>query len=205
MNRELEELLAALAVGALTPAEASRLAGQLAADPHLRAAYRGYPDAAQCVALSARPATSQLKADRKKRMFARILSSATAAGAQTRTGYDALVPHDRMLQYADGVQWAVIPSDGITIVYFRFDPARCPVVPLESHEQIECGYVMQGACTLFGADGSGQRFQTGDYYRVEPGVQHGAIIHARTVLCDVFAPRNLTLERRYASQLAALS
>lgn len=202
MNGDLEEMLAALAAGAADETETAALAGTLATNARARDAFARYRSAVECLALTAAGDTEKLDAGQKRRMLARIVAQAAAEPKAPASNYLSLVPKDRLLPYARGVEWAVIPGDGITIAFLIFDPSECDDVPLEIHGQDESGYVLEGSCTLWYHGGKRDDLITGDYYMVPGGKAHGAIFHERTVLFDVFSPNNADFERKYEKQRA---
>ena len=112
---------------------------------------------------------------------------------------DAMVSRERLRPFAPGIQWAVLPGDGMTLVYWVFDPPACGEVPLHAHLVAQGGVVLEGSLTLRDADGATRTLNAGDCYTLGSEVPHGVSFTERCVVLDVFAPNRLEYEERYAA------
>ena len=194
-----------LALGITPQEEAAQLTGQLAARPELRGEYRENLDAVAIVARSAESTAHAFPDDRMEHLKARLMSAARDARQTTipDATYTSVVPHDKLIEFGPGTRWAVLPGQGLTTVYWVFDPPACGDLPLESHVNAQSGYVLDGDFTLLYKNGSAQPLHAGDHYTIAPGVLHGATFQSRTVLCDVYEPAKDDFELLYSEQLAA--
>ena len=115
------------------------------------------------------------------------------------------VPHaklaagEKLAQFAPGIRWAVLPGDGMTLVYWVFEPPACGEVPLHEHAISQGGVVLEGSIHLRYADGSTNTLRAGDCYTLGSSVPHGATFTERCVVVDVFAPNRVEYEERYAA------
>jgi quercetin dioxygenase-like cupin family protein len=115
----------------------------------------------------------------------------------------ALVPHEKLVPFAPGISWAVLPGDGMTLVYWVFEPPACGDVPLHEHVVAQGGVVLEGSIHLRYADGSSTTLRAGDCYTLGSSVAHGATFTERCVVLDVFAPNRVEYEERYAAGTVA--
>ena len=164
------DALAALAVGALPAAESGRALAHLESCPACRSEYRALASAVGIVAEATELRTA-LPPARSTRLKERIVRAA--------------------------LEWAVVPAPGMTLVYWVFNPPECGEVPPERHAFTQAGFVLQGAVTLHSGNGTSTTMRTGDLYAIAPGTTHGASFAERTVLFDVYAPRNAEYEALY--------
>ncbi|HYZ16024.1 MAG TPA: cupin domain-containing protein [Candidatus Acidoferrum sp.] len=117
--------------------------------------------------------------------------------------YASLVPQDRLIDFAPGIRWAVLAGDGMTLVYWVFDPPACGEVPLHEHAVAQGGVVLEGSIHMRYADGTQKTLRPGDCYTVGSHVPHGATFTERCVVLDVFAPNRREYEERYAAGTVA--
>ncbi len=203
MKNSDRDTIAALALGAAPDAEGPALVGQLVADKVLRTQYRGDLDAAGVIARSAEANGEDFSQERMERLKARLLSA--AAGTKPVRGstgsYAAILPREKLIDFGPGLQWAVLPDQGRTTVYWIFEPPACGDLPLETHSHKQTGFVLEGDFTLLYAGGGTQPLHAGDHYAIEPGVLHGATFQSRTILCDVYEPSKDDFEKLYAQAL----
>lgn len=75
---------------------------------------------------------------------------------------------------------------GMMVVEFTFEAGT--VAPVHSHPHEQVGYVVSGELTLIMEGHDDELLRPGSSYYVAPDVRHGVIIHAPTVLVDVFTP-----------------
>lgn len=199
MSSHISEELAALALGALLPDEAADVAAQLAVDPVLRTEFAQYQAAAQTLLFAE---GLELDASSKRDLKLRILRAAGERRMDVPDPESAagIVAPERLRRLAPGISWAVLPCKDMTAVYWVFDPPHCSALPLEAHVHEQYGYVLEGECTLQIADAQ-HKLRTGAHYRIPSGALHGCTFEKRTTLYDVYVPRHLGFERRYAEQL----
>jgi quercetin dioxygenase-like cupin family protein len=196
------DAIAALAVGALPAAESRAALAHLEACPACREEYRALASAVGVVARASEPAAA-LAPGRSARLRERIVRAALAARPATGgSGVARVVPLHELVTFSEGIEWAVVPAPGMTLVYWIFDPPACGEVPPERHAFTQAGFVLQGAVTLHNGDGSSQTMRSGDVYAISPGTTHGASFEERTVLFDVYAPRNAEYEALYRAMRA---
>ncbi len=100
--------------------------------------------------------------------------------------------------FAPGISWAVLPGDGMTLVYWIFEPPTCGDVPLHQHEVAQGGVILEGSIVMRYTDGTECTLRPGDLYVVGKNVPHSATFPERCVLVDVFTPNRLEYEERYA-------
>lgn len=196
--------VAALAIGAVPFEEAAELGGRLATDPELRAAYRGFLEAAGVLGHAVESTASELSKDRKERLKSRILSAAREARRELNpkgSDFATVIPPGQLVQFGEGIRWAVLAGPGRTTVYWVFDPPACGDFPLETHTQAQSGLVLEGAFTLLFAEGRALPLKAGDQYSIAPGTVHGATFEARTLLCEVYTPNYEDLEALYRSHV----
>jgi hypothetical protein len=93
----------------------------------------------------------------------------------------SLVAPDRLRPFAPGISWAVLPGDGMTLVYWLFEPPACGDVPLHQHAVAQGGVV----------------------YTLQGNAPHGATFTERCVVLDVFAPNRVEYEQRFAAGTTA--
>jgi quercetin dioxygenase-like cupin family protein len=115
----------------------------------------------------------------------------------------SIVPRDKLLPFAPGISWAVLPGDGMTLVYWVFEPPACGEVPLHEHAVAQGGVVLEGSIHMRYADGSQQTLRVGDCYTVASNAPHGASFTERCVVLDIFAPNRREYEDRYAAGTVA--
>ncbi|MBV8748261.1 MAG: cupin domain-containing protein [Candidatus Eremiobacteraeota bacterium] len=115
------------------------------------------------------------------------------------TPYAALVAPERLAEFAPGISWSVLPGDGMTLVYWVFEPPHCGDVPLHQHAVAQGGVVLEGSVTMRYADGSERTLRAGDVYTVGSNVPHGATFPERCVVVDVFTPNRVEYEERFAA------
>ncbi len=192
------DAIAALAVGALPAAESEAALAHLEGCPACRAEYRALASAVDIVA-EASEAAGALPPARAMRLKDRIVRAALAArpAVPKGAGVARVVPLDELIRFAPGIEWAVVPAPGMTLVYWVFDPPACGDVPPERHAFTQAGFVLQGAVTLHDGDGTSRTMRTGDVYAISPGTTHGASFAERTVLFDVYAPGHAEYEALY--------
>ena len=111
----------------------------------------------------------------------------------------ALVPREKLQPFAPGISWAVLPGDGMTLVYWVFEPPTCGDVPLHAHAVAQGGVVLEGSLHMRYVDGSTRTLRAGDCYTVASREPHGVTFTERCVVLDVFAPNRLEYEERYAA------
>jgi quercetin dioxygenase-like cupin family protein len=111
----------------------------------------------------------------------------------------AMVPHEKLTAFAPGIQWAVLPGDGMTLVYWVFEPPACGEVPLHHHQVAQGGVVLEGSIHLRYADGATTTLRAGDCYTLASDVPHGATFTERCVVLDVFSPNRVEYEERFAA------
>lgn len=75
---------------------------------------------------------------------------------------------------------------GMMVVEFRFDAGT--VAPVHSHPHEQVGYVVSGELDLLMEGHDDVRLGAGASYYVPPNVRHGVVVHAPTILVDVFTP-----------------
>lgn len=201
MNESIEDLLAVLAVGGAEIEEAAALAAKLAVHDELRDAYLQYERAAEYLAQSAQAQPADLTHGDKRRMLARILSEAASQGLHRPSSYAKLVPHHRLTPFGPGIEWAVLPGEGMTTVFWIFTPPQCGDAPLETHVHEQSGYVLDGACTLLHPGGKDRALLAGDRFTIPSGALHGMTFQRRTILCDVYVPKKIDFERMYAERI----
>ena len=113
--------------------------------------------------------------------------------------HDSLAAGQKLLPFAPGIDWAVLPGDGMTLVYWVFQPPSCGEVPLHDHVISQGGVVLEGSIHLRYADGTTTTLRAGDCYTLGSSVPHGATFTERCVVVDVFAPNRTEYEERYAA------
>jgi quercetin dioxygenase-like cupin family protein len=111
--------------------------------------------------------------------------------------YATMFPKERLVPCGPGAWWAVMPGDGVTMVYWVFEAPRCNELPMHRHEESQSGYVLEGEISLRYEDGSERTLRAGEFYSIPPGVSHGAVIRRRAVVLDVYAPGRKEYEERY--------
>ena len=102
----------------------------------------------------------------------------------------------QLIAFGDEVPVAVTPEGaerrllshggGMMVVEFRFPEGV--VAPVHSHPHEQVGYVVSGELVLIMEGQDDVRLRAGSSYYVPPNVRHGVVIHAPTVLVDVFTP-----------------
>jgi quercetin dioxygenase-like cupin family protein len=194
------DVLAALAVGALPAAAVEPALAHLAACPPCRAEYRSLAGAVGVLTETVE-AAGVLTAGASAQLKGRILRAALSArpAASSGAGVARVVPLEELVSFAPGIEWAVVPAPGMTLVYWVFDPPACGEVPAERHAFTQAGFVLQGAVTLHYGNGTAQTMHRGDIYSIDPGTTHGATFQERTILFDVYAPKNAQYEQLYAA------
>src|SRR6202790_2805159 len=115
------------------------------------------------------------------------------------TSRAAMIPREKLTAFAPGIQWAVLPGDGMTLVYWVFEPPACGDVQLPDPVVAQGGVVLEGSIHLRYADGSTSTLRSGDCYTLGSGVSHGATFTERCVVLDVFAPNRVEYEERFAA------
>ena len=196
---DLVDTVAALAVGALSRSEAEDALAHLAECAACRNEYRALSHGADVVGASAEAAPGLLPPDRSARLKDRILRDATTLRAPVARSapFDSMVPKDRLVEYAPGASWAVLSIEGMTLVYWVFEPPACSELPEELHPHAQAGVVLEGSMTLHYENGVEVLCERGDVYAIAPGTVHGASFTERTVLFDVYAPNHEEFERLY--------
>ncbi len=117
--------------------------------------------------------------------------------------YATMFPKERLVPCGPGAWWAVMPGDGVTLVYWVFEAPRCTNLPMHRHEEGQSGYVLEGELSLLYGDGSERVLRAGEAYTIPPGVLHGASIRRRAVMLDVYSPARKDYEERYRFSLRA--
>ena len=195
--------LAALAVGALPAAEARPLEEHLAACERCRAEYAAAREGFDVALAATESAGSRPSTSRAQALRDRVMTSARAARAPVAGGYSAVVARDALIPYAPGIEWAVVAQQGITLIYWVFNPPECGELPPETHTQAQAGFVLEGAIDLHYHDEHRTlSLKQGAFYSVPPGTVHGASFPTRTVLLDTYAPNHTEFERRYREDAA---
>ena len=105
----------------------------------------------------------------------------------------------RPCPFAPGISWAVLPGDGMTLVYWVFEPPACGDVPMHRHDVAQGGVVLEGSITLRRGDGASTTLRPGGFYTIRAGEPHGAAFTERCVVLDVFTPNRTEYEERYAA------
>ena len=111
----------------------------------------------------------------------------------------SMIPREKLTAFAPGIEWAVLPGDGMTLVYWVFEPPACGEVPLHDHVVAQGGVVLEGSIHMRYADGSTTTLHPGDCYTVGSSVPHGASFTERCVVLDIFAPNRVEYEERFAA------
>lgn len=114
-----------------------------------------------------------------------------------------MFPDEALLDFAPGIRWAVLPGDGMTLVYWIFEPPACGEVPLHHHPTAQGGVILEGSLTMRYEDGSVTTLRAGDFYTIASGVPHGVTFEERCVALDVFTPNRVEYEERYAARTYA--
>ena len=112
--------------------------------------------------------------------------------------YASIVSREKLVPFAPGISWAVLPGDGVTLVYWVFEPPECGEVPLHQHAHAQSGIILEGSIVMRYADGVQKTLRPGDCYAVASNVAHGASFPERCVVVDVFTPNRVEYEERYA-------
>lgn len=107
---------------------------------------------------------------------------------------------DAFVDFGPGIKWAVTRGEGMTLVQFVFQPPECGDIPEELHSLTQSGVVLEGSFSMHYGDGTVQRMRKQDVYMIAPGTVHGAEIHERTVLFDVYTPNHTEFEDLYLEQ-----
>jgi quercetin dioxygenase-like cupin family protein len=115
----------------------------------------------------------------------------------------SMVSKDKLQTFAPGISWAVLPGDGMTLVYWVFDPAQCGDVPLHNHEVAQGGVVLEGSIHLHDENGAKMTLHPGDMYTLQQNAPHGATFTERCVVLDIFSPNRVEYEKRYAEGITA--
>ena len=113
--------------------------------------------------------------------------------------YATMFPKERLLPCGPGAWWAVMPGEGVTMVYWVFEAPRCNELSMHRHAESQTGYVLEGEISLRYEDGSERTLRAGEFYTIPPGGLHGATIRRRAVLLDMYAPGRKDYEERYLS------
>jgi quercetin dioxygenase-like cupin family protein len=112
----------------------------------------------------------------------------------------AVLPAGAALKpFSPGISWAVLPGDGMTLVYWVFEPPECGDVPLHDHLSAQGGIILEGAIHMRYAGGAEHTLRPGDAYVVRGGVPHGVRFTERSVVLDIFTPNREEYERKYAA------
>ena len=115
----------------------------------------------------------------------------------------SLVAPVRLRRFAPCISWAVLPGDGMTLVYWLFEPPACGDVPLHQHAVAQGGVVLEGSIHLHDEHGRTTTLRTGDVYTLQGNAPHGATFTERCVVLDVFAPNRVEYEQRFAAGTTA--
>jgi len=115
----------------------------------------------------------------------------------------SLVSKDKLQLFAPGISWAVLPGDGMTLVYWVFEPPTCGDVPVHHHTIAQGGVVLEGSIHLHDEHGVKLTLGAGDVYTLQSDAPHGATFTERCVVLDVFAPNRVEYEERYAAGTTA--
>jgi quercetin dioxygenase-like cupin family protein len=205
-DEALLDAVAALAVGALAPDEAADAQTHLTSCPSCRAEFGALSAAVDAVATAATATPAMLSDANAARLKQTVLHAAVAARppaelasrppAAAPGGHAHAVPRDALVQLEPGISFAVVAGEGITLVYWVFEPP-CTALPREFHPQTQAGIVLDGLMTLHYGDGSAQTCRPGDMYAIAPGMPHGASFPEPTVLFDVYTPNRTDFEEQY--------
>jgi quercetin dioxygenase-like cupin family protein len=193
--------VAALAVGALSDADALQLEAHLAQCTVCQAEYRA-ARAGFDVVLAATESGTLLPEPRADALRRNVIAAARAARPPANAGYSAVVARDALMPYAPGIQWAVVAERSVTMVYWVFTPPECGDVPFEVHDVTQAGFVLEGAMEMHYGDGTKMMCRPGDFYTIAPGTVHAAAFPERTVLLDVYAPNHTGFEAQYRESIA---
>jgi len=115
----------------------------------------------------------------------------------------SLVAKEKLIPFAPGISWAVLPGDGMTLVYWVFEPPACGDVPVHQHTVSQGGVVLEGSIHLRDEHGRTTTLRAGDAYTLQSDAPHGATFTERCVVLDVFAPNRIEYEQRYAAGTTA--
>ncbi len=199
------DAVAALAVGALTQAEAGDARAHLAQCATCRTEFAELSEAVPIAALASSALPDDLPPAQAARLKQKLLHAAVAARspAVPMAAYARIVPETGMLPFAPGVSWSVVAASGMTMIYWVFEPPEGASLPPEEHPQAQGGIVLDGAMTLHYGDGTRQTCRAGEVYAIAPNVAHTAHFAERTVLFDVYTPNHTEFEARYRATLGA--
>lgn len=109
----------------------------------------------------------------------------------------SLVPNP--IPFAPGISWSVLAGDGMTLVYWVFEPPTCGDVPLHRHAIGQGGVVLEGSIHLHDENGVKMTLHPGDLYTLKGNAPHGATFTERCVVVDMFSPNRIEYEERYAA------
>ncbi|MDB5071320.1 MAG: hypothetical protein JWM87_2431 [Candidatus Eremiobacteraeota bacterium] len=115
------------------------------------------------------------------------------------TSRAAMIPREKLTAFAPGIQWAVLPGDGMTLVYWVFEPPACGAVPLHDHVVAQGGVVLEGSLHMHDAGGNTTTLRRGDCYTLASGEPHGVTFTERCVVLDIFSPNRVEYEERFAA------
>ncbi|GAC1537417.1 MAG: hypothetical protein NVS2B17_10050 [Candidatus Velthaea sp.] len=115
----------------------------------------------------------------------------------------SLISKDKLMPFAPGISWAVLAGDGMTLVYWVFEPPACGDVPLHQHKVGQGGVVLEGSIHLHDEHGTKMTLRPGDVYTLKGDAPHGVTFTERCVVLDVFSPNRVEYEQRYAAGTSA--
>jgi quercetin dioxygenase-like cupin family protein len=118
------------------------------------------------------------------------------------TSRGSMVPTDKLQTFAPGISWAVLAGDGMTLVYWVFEP-DCGDVPLHHHDIAQGGIILEGSIHFHDENGVKTTLGPGDIYTLQKNAPHGATFTERCVALDIFAPNRPEYEARYAAGTTA--
>jgi len=203
-----EELVALIALGVLPANESDQIRAHLRMCEKCAAEYDRQRATADLLGFLSDDPVRAIAPAAPERLKARIMRAARAArepkskaAPQASVGYAHIVGSDALVDFKPGVKWAVTRGDGMTLVQFVFQPPECGEIPDELHALTQSGVVLEGSFSMHYGDGKVQRLNKQDAYVISPGTVHGAEIHERTVLFDVYTPNNIEFEELYEEQL----
>jgi quercetin dioxygenase-like cupin family protein len=117
--------------------------------------------------------------------------------------YATMFAKERLVRCGPGASWAVMPGEGVTLVYWVFEAPACGELSMHSHPETQSGHVLDGEMTLRYADGTERTLSAGEFYTIPGGTLHGATVRGRVALIDVYTPGRPDYEERYLFSLRA--
>jgi len=185
---DLQELAAASAVGALTPEEASQLAGLAAQDADLRGDLARFQDAAAAMAAASAGSATPSR-DLRQRVLARI-----ARTPQAKAPEAAALPKGFHLRRNGEGEWQATPYPGVRMKMLSVSPdlGHWTVLvelmpgasfPTHDHNGSEDLLLMSGDLVT-----EGQTLAPGDFLHAEPKTHHHALVSPSGCIALVVEP-----------------